>query len=343
MDKELDDLLDSALSDFDKKPTIMPQAASAQATGSVTIEKTNLYVDDIDYDDRPARKTMPDLKQKPVPQASSFNEEMKLFDEIFTDAKNKESMKQLQSALEMLPGNDPKMLENFEKLMADLIKTNLGDDDDDDDDFEKIPGFDLFKNLTKETTSNKEVNSNKSDQADAKSDDNPNVLKKVLDDMNKNSEKVLKNDSLPGAFLSSFLNSLNENSEEAVSGDENLDSASSLMMQPVLSMLFSKEILYPSLKLMSENYEKYINEKKEKMSEDELKKCLDQKDCIEKMCKVYEESNESDSQEAKTKQLKQILDLLEKCGMPPSELVPEVNPFEGFGDQIKGNNPCPVS
>lgn len=29
--------------------------------------------------------------------------------------------------------------------------------------------------------------------------------------------------------------------------------------------------------------------------------------------------------------------------MPPSELVPEVNPFEGFGDQFKGSNPCPVS
>ena len=29
--------------------------------------------------------------------------------------------------------------------------------------------------------------------------------------------------------------------------------------------------------------------------------------------------------------------------MPPQELVPDVNPFEGLGDQIKGNNPCPVS
>lgn len=29
--------------------------------------------------------------------------------------------------------------------------------------------------------------------------------------------------------------------------------------------------------------------------------------------------------------------------MPPQELVPEVNPFEGLGDQVKGGNSCPIS
>jgi hypothetical protein len=65
-DGDLDDLLDSALSDFDKKPSIyetkttsVSQAATSSKqstleTGKVSIEMTNLYVDDdLDYEDRP--------------------------------------------------------------------------------------------------------------------------------------------------------------------------------------------------------------------------------------------------------------------------------------------------
>ena len=66
---------------------------------------------------------------------------------------------------------------------------------------------------------------------------------------------------------------------------------------------------------MLQNYEKYIVDKKEKLSEEELKKCNDQRECIGKMCAIYEESKENDSQETKTAQLKKILDLLEKCGV----------------------------
>lgn len=143
-------------------------------------------------------------------------------------------------------------------------------------------------------------------------------MQKVLDDMNKNSEKVLKNSNknafpFGGDFLSSLTQGLNI--DENATGDENLDSATSLMMQPILSMLFSKDILYPSLKLMLENYDKYISDKRETMTESELKKCYDQKEYIKQMCTLYEASSESDSKEAKEEQLKNILDLLEKCGV----------------------------
>ncbi len=66
---------------------------------------------------------------------------------------------------------------------------------------------------------------------------------------------------------------------------------------------------------MLENYDKYLIEKKEKMNEIEIKKCLEQKEYIRKMCEIYENSTENDSKEVKTEQLKNILDLLEKCGV----------------------------
>ncbi len=345
MDQELDDLLDSALNDFEAKKETLTVIADESVTANnskVTIERTNLYVDDVDDEDRPVRKTMPDLTKSTLNKNAAstsasasaatkpiLNDDMKLFDEIFNDEKSKESMKQFKAAFEMLQsgGDNPDIMQNFQKVLTDLANTDLGEDDEDDDDFENIEGFDFLKNLTKthQTQSQAKTTSSTSNNAqnttseekpnDTKEQTASNPLKKVLEDMNKNSEKVLKNsETFPfgGDFLSSLTNSLNETGEN---DDENLDSASSLMMQPILSMLFSKEILYPSLKLMLENYDKYIENKKEKLNEEELKKCYLQKECIAKMCNIYEESKETDTQEAKTAQLKNILDLLEKCGV----------------------------
>lgn len=128
-------------------------------------------------------------------------------------------------------------------------------------------------------------------------------------------------------------------------GDDEFSQTEAMMMEPLLSMLFSKDILYPSLKLMLDNFDKYLEDNKEKLSEQETTKCLEQKDYIRKMCEVYESAKESDSKEAKSEQLKKIIDYLEKCGMPPSELVPEVNPFSSFGAASGsggGESSCPI-
>jgi peroxin-19 len=139
------------------------------------------------------------------------------------------------------------------------------------------------------------------------------TLDKVLEDMNKNSERVLKNDKFP--FGSDLLSKLLSTAQEDKEDGDDLDAESSLMLEPLLNMLFSKEILYPSLKMMSENYDKYLVEQKEKLSEDEYAKCVSQKECIREMCVIYESSNETDSSEEKTEKLKKVLDLLEKCGV----------------------------
>jgi len=266
MDRELEDLLDSTLNDFETKPAPVriektddkkEDTQAAAASSKVTIERTNLYVDDIDYDDRPVRKTMPDLKPGLKSTLNSFSstkqggagtslldtsstasnsqDEMKLFDEIFNAEKNKESMKQFKDAFAMFQtgGDDPKMLENFQKVLADLASTDLGDDDDEDD-FENIGGFDFLKNLAKpqepKVTVPKPQEKTPSESSNLNAEAKLDPLKTVLDNMNKNSEKVLKNESFPfgGDFLSSLTSSLNETGD-----DENLDSASSLMMQPV--------------------------------------------------------------------------------------------------------------
>ena len=366
MDKDLDDLLESALGDFEK--VVEPikkneECSKPQSKQSFTIEKTNLYVDDIDYDDRPARTpankflggTSTNISTSKLFQSDSTtkagdkegfdfsDENMKMFEEIFNDEKSKDSMKQFKDMLNMFKSEEDegKMMQNFEKIMSQLTTDDLNEEDDDEE------NLDFLKNLLP-TNQNKPTTS-KSDSQDSKinstneveSKETKDPLAKVLEDINKNSEKVLKNNTSGFPFGANFFSALNSDKNDPESED-GLDGASSLMMEPILNMLFSKDILYPSLKLMQENYDAYINERRNKLSEEELKKCFDQKECIKEMCIIYESQKENDLSEKRSEDLKKILDLLEKCGMPPSELVPEVNPFEALGNQVKGTG-CPIS
>jgi hypothetical protein len=66
--------------------------------------------------------------------------------------------------------------------------------------------------------------------------------------------------------------------------------------------------------MMQDNFDKYLGEKKENLSEEELKKLEDQKSYMKEMCQVYGNTTENDSKQEKSAQLKKIVDLLEKCG-----------------------------
>lgn len=154
MDQELDDLLDSALGDFEKKLTITEelkptttQTATA-AKNNVTVEKMNLYVDDdLDYDDRPKVSAPPApaankaMKNESVDPNFGFNlgdDNLKLFEGIFKDENNKD-VKELKNMFDMFQNSkdEASLLDNFQKVMSELIneEENL---DEDLDDFNNI-------------------------------------------------------------------------------------------------------------------------------------------------------------------------------------------------------------
>jgi hypothetical protein len=312
--------------------------------GKVTIEKTELYVDDIDYDDRPRTNNISSSassrghtstssqkpQQPPIPPNLGFNignDEMKFFDEIFNDAKTKETMKQFTEALSgFKDGDEAKLMENFGRVMSQLTSEDLeGDDDEDDDEnfeLDKLEGLSFFKDLKIAASNQKESSQKKSPTDLVDSANNSSELKeeksqmtKVLEDMTKKSDEVLNNSNDNAFAFSSLFSKLTSSLDDGANEGEDLDGASAMMMEPILSMLFSKDILYPSLKLMLENYDKYIEERRDKLSEVELKKCNDQKECIAEMCTIYEGTKDEDSKEVKSENLRKILDLLEKCGV----------------------------
>lgn len=149
MDKDLDDLLDSALDDFGKDIEIEKKEVkseirstsdySSQAAGKVTIEKTELYVDDIDYDDRPrssgagASSASSATANKKADNIDA-EEQMRLFEEIFNDSKTRDVMKQFSDALNgFKEGNEAELIEKFEQVVSQLTSENLKLDDDDTD------------------------------------------------------------------------------------------------------------------------------------------------------------------------------------------------------------------
>ena len=322
MDNELDELLDSALDDFDKNKEELKKNESIEVAGlpadsepqasGITIEKTNLNVE-VDTG----------LK-------SSIEDDMKLFEEIFSGEQNKDTLKQFSEAMKMFKNEDAGMFKEFEKMMETMSTTsdikgdlNLYEDDIDEDD---------DRDQAKAKINNKSSKTSNSEQK---------PLDKVLEDIAKQSEKVLKNTggSDSGMFNEEFLLSQLNLDDNSV---DDSDPTSSLLMQPLITMLFSKEILYPSLKMMLENYEKYLETNKDKLNASEFSKYSDQKDCIIQMCHIYEVAKETDSQEVKSSQQSKILDLLEKCGNPPAELVPEMSPFAGMGSNFMKDS-CPIS
>jgi hypothetical protein len=313
MDKELDELLDSALDDFDRNKEEIKETESIKSelqASSITIEKTNINVEE-----------ETDLKE------STIDDDMKLFEEIFSGEQSKETLKQFTDAMKMFKGEDPGMFKDFEKMMStmssDVAKENtnnlnLYEDDVDDDD-------DRYQTKSRATNTTNKVNLEQKAPLD-----------KILEDMN----KQFKNSGAGGGLLNEEFLLSQLNLDE--SSNETDDQASSLLMQPLISMLFSKDILYPSLQMMLKNYENYLETNKDKLNSSDFNKYSEQKRCIEDMCGIYENSKDTDSQEVKSSQQQKILDLLEKCGNPPAELVPEMNPFQGMGGNLMKDS-CPLS
>lgn len=345
MDDELDQLLDSALTDFNENKNeaknntqlatsteALSTATSTTTTKTATSSTTNSSRSTVIIEDT-------NIIAEEEPGERFDAEELKVFDEIFSDAKAKESLKQFQDALNMLKSDEPNLIHDFEKMMSQLTTEDLDEDDvnDDDDDLKDFDFVNLAKSLDKmkQQTQGKETSSTAS-ATNAKSQD---PLSKVLDDMNKQSEKI-KNSNF-GAGENLFADLLNiAGGGGGDASDDDLES--SLLMQPLISMLFSKEVLHPSLKLMLTNYDKYLEDNIAKKGTGDYDKCIKQRECIVEMCNVYESAKESDNQEEKSKQLKKILELLEKCGHPPKEVVPDANPFGSLGAMGMNDN-CPIS
>ncbi|XP_044002917.1 peroxisomal biogenesis factor 19 isoform X2 [Aphidius gifuensis] len=107
-------------------------------------------------------------------------------------------------------------------------------------------------------------------------------------------------------------------------------------MQGMMQSLFSKEVLYPSLKELSDKYPAWLEEKKSTLSPEDLARYTKQLDLIQKVCLELEKEKEDDTEDIKKKRFDVILALMQdmqSCGQPPEDLVGDqvISPFDGEG------------
>lgn len=109
-------------------------------------------------------------------------------------------------------------------------------------------------------------------------------------------------------------------------------------MQGLMGSLLSKEMMYPSLKEMSDKYPGWLEENKASLSASDLEGYSKQLSLIKNSCEIYESEKNDDSEEVKGKRFQNLINLMQQmqlCGQPPEELVGSMPPGWGL-DQSTG-------
>jgi len=278
VDDELEELLESALSDFGSSKSTGPKStpfAEASSTASLSSKVTN-SVDETD--------------KGSTPSASASAQDP-----------NNDEYSKLDEMLKPILEKDPQLREHWQKLSESCNKAANAKSDEE------------FESSFQETLQNL-VQSAQNIATDSEVSDDE--LARIWSSLGMQGANPEAGNQLPPDFGRLF-------SGEAAGGGPEFMHLITNMMQNFLS----KELLYPALKDLSGKYPEWLTENKDKISSDDLRRYERQLDLMENVCKEYEEEQESDSAQVKQDRFKRILDLMQemqKCGAPPTDLVADV-------------------
>ncbi|XP_060073108.1 peroxisomal biogenesis factor 19-like [Ylistrum balloti] len=257
VDKELDDLLDSALEDFEKPVPVEKPTVVMGKSGGVT----------------------------PSGEAKSSEEKTDPMSELFAEEFSDEMAKQFEDAMKNIMGNEPGLMQQIEKLAESANSAG--------------------------------------DSAEAQKEF-ANTLSQTLSSLAQNSEGLgdeMSEEELMKAFTSMGL-------EEGQDGFMP-------MMQGMMKNLLSKDVLYPSLKEMSQKYPKWLEENQEKTEKTQLDKYQSQLAIIQDICEEFEKEKDSETEEVKKLRFERIVDKMQKMqelGQPPKDIVGDMAPGLDFDE-----------
>ncbi|XP_053331188.1 peroxisomal biogenesis factor 19 [Spea bombifrons] len=248
-DKELDDLLDSALDDFEKTSQPPPPADSAP---------------------KPAAPDGPpgDAAKDPL-----FMSQEKFFQELFNSQLAAQASEEFEKAMKELADEEPHLVEQFQKLSEAAGK--VGSDE----------------------TSQQEFTS---------------CLKQTLTGLANNAND-LQSSGLSEEELAKAIEGLGIES----------DSEGSILplMQNLMQSLLSKEMLYPSLKEITEKYPEWLRAHRESLPPDELHRYQEQHNLMGRICQHFETEEPGEGEAARFEAVMDLMQQLQELGHPPKELA----------------------
>ncbi|XP_013377944.1 PREDICTED: peroxisomal biogenesis factor 19 isoform X1 [Chinchilla lanigera] len=105
------------------------------------------------------------------------------------------------------------------------------------------------------------------------------------------------------------------------------------IMQSIMQNLLSKDVLYPSLKEITEKYPEWLQSHRESLPPEQFEKYQEQHNVMGKICEQFEAETPTDSEAAQKARFEMVLDLMQQLqdlGHPPKELAGEMPPGLNF-------------
>ncbi|CAL8343192.1 unnamed protein product [Merluccius merluccius] len=253
-DAELDELLDSALDDFDKTaaPPSAPGAADASSSTGSGADKPPLL------------------------------EDSKFFESLFEGDMASQAKDEWEKAMSELAQEEPELLQHFHKLSEAAGK--VGTD---------VASQQEFTSCLKETLSGLAKNANN-----------------------------LQSSGLAGEDLVKTLEGLGLE-ESGESGGGGGDDGNILpIMQSIMQNLLSKEVLYPSLKEITDKYPEWLESNKPSLSQEDYRRYQQQAQIMGDICSEFEkEGSEDTEKDGKFESILELMQRLQDLGQPPKELA----------------------
>ncbi|XP_026870415.1 peroxisomal biogenesis factor 19 isoform X1 [Electrophorus electricus] len=253
-DTELDELLDSALDDFEK--TNVPRVSS---------------------------NVQPSAEAKGG-QKSSLMEDNQFFESLFEGEMANQAREEWEKAMAELAQEEPELLQQFQKLSEAAGKVGT------------------------DAASQQEFAS---------------CLKETLSGLAKNTDN-LQAAGLAGEDLAKTLEGLGLDESSEGGGD---DGNILPIMQSIMQNLLSKDVLYPSLKEITEKYPDWLKNNRHSLPPVDIHRYEQQHRIMGEICSQFERDGDGQSN------FESILELMQKLqdlGQPPKELAGEAPPGLNF-------------
>jgi len=108
------------------------------------------------------------------------------------------------------------------------------------------------------------------------------------------------------------------------------------ILSGVIDQLMSKELLYDSMKDLSDRYPSWLEENKNKLSKKEIENYENQYDCCKKIVDIFEKYDTNEISKEDNKKVSELMQKMQGYGNPPSEILKELAP-----DMIVGPDNMP--
>ncbi|KAF2793568.1 Pex19-domain-containing protein [Melanomma pulvis-pyrius CBS 109.77] len=232
-----------------------------------------------------------------------------------------EFAKQLQAEMEQLLGQ-----EDFKKQFEDIMK-EMGD---------VIPPPDAPE--TKEEASTPTASASASASADKTEKSFQETIRKTMERMQESGDQASA--AAASSDGDDILAQMLKEMESGGFGGEGSDEDFSKILMGMMEQLTNREVLYEPMKELNEKYPKWMEDNKEKVSKDDLKRYEEQQALVKEITARFERKGYSDSNSQDREYIVERMQKMQAAGSPPPDLVGEMNAAQEALSEI--DQGCPT-